>query len=419
MTCARPWLGAPILLVRLPMLAATSAVLSASNATPMTSSLNARRSRLTVLAALLIVVTTAVGCHPAWAQSNLFGGPRPVAIGGIGAWVLARQAMFYQELAGMIRAAKENGSALWDLMGISFVYGIFHAAGPGHGKAVISSYLFANEETWRRGIALSLASAVMQSLTAITTVGVAALLLGATAKLMSDTVNLIETGSYVLIVLLGARLLWVKGYGFFGALRDLKAERTGRAAASKYAHANCGLAHDASCNLHRETTQAQVPGLARFPGLAGANTSERFHCQGDHHHHEELDVLPWGHAHGPEPEQLAGPGGWRRGLAAVVAVGLRPCSGAIIVLVFALAQGLFWAGIASTFVMGLGTAITVGAVATLAVGAKGLAKRIAQKPIGCGGVLMRGLEFGAAGCVLAFGFLLLTGYMASERMGLF
>ncbi len=73
-----------------------------------------------------------------------------------------------------------------------------------------------------------------------------------------------------------------------------------------------------------------------------------------------MDVLPWGHAHGPEPEELAGPGGWRRGLSAVVAVGLRPCSGAIIVLVFALAQGLFWAGIASTFVMGLGTAITVG-----------------------------------------------------------
>ena len=117
-------------------------------------------------------------------------------------------------------------------MGISFVYGIFHAAGPGHGKAVISSYLFANEETWRRGIALSLASAVMQSLTAITIVGVAAILLGATAKLMSDTVNLIETASYVLIVLLGARLLWVKGYGFFDALRDLKAERAGHARAA-------------------------------------------------------------------------------------------------------------------------------------------------------------------------------------------
>ncbi len=371
-----------------------------------------------LLAALVAAVALIVQHHAAWAQSNLFGGPRPVAIGGIGGWVLARQAMFYQELAGMIRAARDNGSALWGLMGISFVYGIFHAAGPGHGKAVISSYLFANEETWLRGITLSLASAVMQSLTAISIVGVAAVLLGVTAKLLSNTVNLIETASYVLIVLLGARLLWVKGHGFFGALHDLKAERTGHAAGSdRHAHANCGHTHDASCNLHSQAAQVQNPVPAGIS--SAAREPAQFHCHGDHRHHEELEVLPWGHAHGPEPEQLAGPGGWRRGLSAVAAVGLRPCSGAIIVLVFALAQGLFWAGIASTFVMGLGTAITVGAVATLAVGAKGLAKRIAQKPIGRGGVLMRGLEFGAAGCVLAFGILLLTGYMASERMGLF
>jgi ABC-type nickel/cobalt efflux system permease component RcnA len=69
--------------------------------------------------------------------------------------------------------------------------------------------------------------------------------------------------------------------------------------------------------------------------------------------------------------------------------------------------------------MGLGTAITVGAAATLAVGAKALAKRIVNKPTGYGAVVIRGIEFGAAGLVLACGLLLLTGYMASERMGLF
>ena len=71
-----------------------------------------------------------------------------------------------------------------------------------------------------------------------------------------------------------------------------------------------------------------------------------------------------------------GPGGWKRGLSAIVAVGLRPCSGAILVLVFALAQGLFWAGVAATFVMGLGTAITVAAIATLAVGATALGRAL-------------------------------------------
>src|SRR5579872_385199 len=120
-------------------------------------------------------------------------------------------------LASMIRTAKNDGSALWALMGVSFVYGIFHAAGPGHGKAVISSYLLANEETWRRGIVLSFASALLQAATAVAIVAIAALHTGATAKMMGDTVRVIEIVSYALITLVGLRLLWVKGRGFLRA----------------------------------------------------------------------------------------------------------------------------------------------------------------------------------------------------------
>ena len=100
--------------------------------------------------------------------------------------------------------------------------------------------------------------------------------------------------------------------------------------------------------------------------------------------------------------ELAGPGGWRRGLSAVIAVGLRPCSGAIIVLVFALAKGLFWAGVAATLVMGLGTAITVAAIATIAVGARAWAGRFAGTRAGMHPA-MRGIEVGAALVIIAFG----------------
>jgi ABC-type nickel/cobalt efflux system permease component RcnA len=136
-----------------------------------------------------------------------------------------------------------------------------------------------------------------------------------------------------------------------------------------------------------------------------------------HHHHDDGHVHDehCGHSHGPEPGELAGPGGWRRGLAAIVAVGLRPCSGAILVLVFALAQGLFWVGIAATFVMGLGTAITVAAIAVLAVSAKDVAKRLSAGSEGSGALIMRGIEFGAAGLVLLLGAGLLFGYIAAER----
>jgi nickel/cobalt transporter (NicO) family protein len=97
-------------------------------------------------------------------------------------------------------------------------------------------------------------------------------------------------------------------------------------------------------------------------------------------------------------------------------VGLRPCSGAILVLVFALAQGLFWTGVVSTFIMGLGTAITVAAIATIAVFAKSWAKRFADTRSGYGMLAMRGIEAGAALVIIGFGVLLLTGYMVSERM---
>jgi nickel/cobalt exporter len=335
-----------------------------------------------VLAIMLAAILVTAGADAACAQTASFGEPHPPALGGVAGWVLAKQAMFYRSLAGMIRAAKNDGSALWALMGVSFVYGIFHAAGPGHGKAVISSYLLANEETWRRGITLSVASSLMQSVTAIAIVGIAAVLLGATAKLMGETLRVIEIVSYGLIVLLGARLLGVKGHGLLHAWRALKAPQE-----------KPSLCAHAGGDVH-----------------AGAGGHD------DHGHDEEPDVLPWGHAHGPKPQELAGPGGWRRGWSAILAVGLRPCTGAIIVLVFALAQGLFWAGVVSTLVMGLGTAITVAGIATLAVGAKSVAKRFAHQRASYGDVLLRGMETGAAALVLIFGVLLLAGYMASERL---
>jgi nickel/cobalt transporter (NicO) family protein len=344
--------------------------------------------------------------------------PAPTGIVG---WIIAEQSLFYRELSGLIRAAKTDGSAYWGLMGVSFIYGIFHAAGPGHGKAVISSYLLANEETWRRGIALSFASALLQATTAVALVTIAAVLIGATAKMMGDTVRIIELVSYGLIVLVGVRLLWVKGRGFLRTLHAIRSVAGPSLAAEipdhghdDHDHAD---AHDRG-RVHADAHHTHAHGHQR-----GADHDHRHidahHDHAHDHDDEEDSVLPWGHAHGPEPEELAGPGGWRRGLSAIVAVGLRPCSGAIIVLVFALAQGLFLAGIASTFVMGLGTAITVAAIATLAVGAKAAAKQFATSRAGYGALVLRGVEVGAAVLVTLFGVLLLTGTMASERMGMF
>jgi nickel/cobalt exporter len=103
----------------------------------------------------------------------------------------------------------------------------------------------------------------------------------------------------------------------------------------------------------------------------------------------------------------------------VVAVGLRPCTCAIIVLMFALAQDLFWTGVGATLIMGLGTAVTVATIATLTVSARGLASRVARTRAGLGMLAMHMIEVGAAAFIVAFGVLLLTGYIASEQIWMF
>ncbi|MFD2139055.1 nickel/cobalt transporter [Ancylobacter oerskovii] len=309
---------------------------------------------LAVLAAAGLVALA----FPAVAQTP-FGMAAPPAPDGLAGFILAKQAEFYRLLTGAVRAAKQDGSALYLLGGISFAYGIFHAAGPGHGKAVISSYLLANEASLKRGIGLAFASALAQSLTAILVAGLFAVVLGATAATMQRAVFLIEITAYALIVLLGTRLAFVKGRALLRAWRG-------------------------------EPDHAHAAGEA---------------CED-------------GHAHLPGPEALPR-GGVREWWAAVLSVGLRPCSGAILVLVFSLTQGIFWVGAASTALMGVGTAITVSAIAAIAVFAKHLAVRLAAKREGNGvAVALRAVELAAALALVAFGLALLFGFMASERLGL-
>lgn len=360
------------------------------------------RQTATTFALVAIAVLAADGfLHAVMAQVTPFGGPRPPAdpqpyqASGLIGWILTKQSEFYRAMSSTIRAAKTDGSAVVTLLGISFAYGVFHAAGPGHGKAVISSYMLANEETAKRGIVLSFLSALLQSLVAVLIVTIGALILGATARTLCSTERGIEIVSYGLIAALGAWLVFTKGRGLirsFGA-----SPAAAHAHGHDHAHHDHGHhhhAHDHHSHAHHDHAHAHNPA----------------HGEPGHVHDEHC-----GHNHGPDPSQLAGPGGWARGLGAIFAVGLRPCSGAILVLVFALAQGLFWAGVAATFVMGLGTALTVATIAVIAVSAKGLARRLTANRDGKGALLLKGIEFCAAVAVLFLGTGLLLGYLAAER----
>jgi len=314
----------------------------------------------------------------AQAQSSLGIGSDEVSmqpgggfLAGFFLWINEMQRSFYREMTGALKAMREDGAAVWLLIGLSFAYGIFHAAGPGHGKAVISSYMLANETLLRRGVILSFISAMLQAVSAIVLVGAAYLVLRGTAVSMTDATWFMEAASYALIAAFGFWLLVTK-------------LRPRRAAASLSAAA----AHEHHLDHHHDHGH-------------------------DHHHHGEGEVCETcGHAHAPDPKMLAGPMNWRSAWAAIVAVGLRPCSGALIVLTFALLNGLYVGGIVSVFAMAIGTAITVSALATLAVTAKNVALRYSGSGA-MSGRLHRAIEIGGAALVMVLGLVLLGGALAA------
>jgi nickel/cobalt transporter (NicO) family protein len=368
--------------------------------------------QLAVLAIAVAAVLVLTGLiEAAWAQNSPFGIPGSgrapsVPATGVVGWLFAKQAQFYRQFTGLIRSAKTDGSAAWDLFGLSFLYGIFHAAGPGHGKAVISSYLVANRETWVRGVVLSLASALLQALVAIAVVGVAAAMLNVTATTMNSAVNVIETAGYALIVVIGLRLLWTKGRGFLGVLGGVRHPVPALAAEAVVAAGpkHGGGGHDIDA------------GHLHFHHGHYHRDHAHKHSHHDHGHVDHGDACGCGHIHSPPPEELGGAGGWSRGLAAIVATGSRPCSGALLVLVFAMAQGLFWLGAGAALMMGLGTFITVATIATGAVMARATASRLAMAGPRHATLAIRGIEVLAAGIITVFGVMLLCGYMVNERM---
>ncbi|MTI06867.1 DUF1007 family protein [Roseibium denhamense] len=297
---------------------------------------------------------------------------------------------FYQKLVASLRSFRNNPNAFWLLVGLSFAYGVFHAAGPGHGKAVITSYVVANNETLKKGIVLSFASAFAQAVTAIVLVGGLAVVFNLTSIAIQDTARWFEIGSYVLISGLGAWLLWQKAAKpALGRVMTLFSNRGTDGLV--LAGANAGGAHHAH---HHD----------------GHHHHKHHHHDDDgHHHHIGADGVctSCGHAHAPTPDMLQGEITAAKAVSIVLAVGLRPCTGALVVLVFALSQGMITAGVASTLAMAVGTGITVSLLAGLAVSAKDLAIRLFGDGSPMAIRIHRTIEIVGAAIVLLLGITLL------------
>ena len=350
---------------------------------------------------MLVLAVLLAGAAAAQTGRNPFavaGNEGAVNPSGIGAWLLAQQTVFYRMITGAVRAAKENGSAVWSLAGVSFAYGVFHAAGPGHGKAVITSYLVANERALKRGLVLSFLAALLQGAVAVGLVTVLALVLGTTAGRITQASDVVETASYAGVVALGGWLVGTKGRAFLAAIQ---ADRRGWAPVA--------FAAGGSVALEPSNVAPAVSYRLKLRNSPETQARPVPRCEPGHVHDASC-----GHVHAPDPATLGDGFSWKSATLTVVSAGARPCSGAILVLVFALAQGIFSAGIAATAAMSLGTAITTGALAITAVLFKSLAVRLTGAGSRRGEIVARGLELLAGAAVLFVGLCLLLGFQSMQ-----
>jgi ABC-type nickel/cobalt efflux system permease component RcnA len=258
----------------------------------------------------------------------------PTLTGNPVEWIKAQQRTFYGKMSAALTAMKRGSawSAALTLMALSFAYGILHAAGPGHGKAVVSAWLLANERQLRRGVMIAFMAALFQAVTAVVLVSALLLTVSAAASTAKSMAIALEAASYGLIALTGMWLIWQ-------ALRPRFA-----------------------------------PVAAVVEGHGHDHQHDHAHHHNDHHHdHEHGPDCGCGHAHMPSASDLDQPVSLWKAVGIAFAVGIRPCTGGILVLLFSSALGLYWAGVAATFVMALGTAITVSIIASLAVKSRDMA----------------------------------------------
>ncbi|MBE7635891.1 high frequency lysogenization protein HflD [Sneathiella sp. P13V-1] len=228
-------------------------------------------------------------------------------------YVQTKQQEFHRELASALRALQGGGmAALIAMITVSFLYGVFHAAGPGHGKAVIGTYLLTHKSALKRGITLSVLASLLQGIMAILLVEGVVLIIGISSRDAISSVPYLEKASFALVGLIGLYLI----------KRAVDLFR--KPAAHSHGHDHEHVGHGDTCDS----------------------------C---------------GHAHGPTAEELTKKASLRDHIAIIFSIGIRPCSGSVLVLVFAEVLGLRLAGILSVLMISVGTAITVSALAIIAV----------------------------------------------------
>ncbi|BDW96770.1 nickel/cobalt efflux system [Thalassospira tepidiphila] len=273
------------------------------------------------------------------------------------------QTKLNREITATLREAKD-GDSFWPglvIIALSFGYGVFHAAGPGHGKMITTTYFLSRDAGWKQGVAMGSLIAAVQAVSAIVMVGGLTLILNLGPAAVTKNGLIMEAVSYALIAALGAVM----------ALRILQ----GR---------------DDCCDHH------------------GPGEHHHHHVHDHSHDHDHDHDHSHHHTHHDAPAVQSN---WQMISTGVVA-GLRPCTGSILVLLFTLANGMFLIGIGAAFAMALGVAITISLIGLAAIGIRTGTQHLFSVSETSSGIIRRTVGFTGAAIITLFGVMLL---LASAR----
>ena len=250
--------------------------------------------------------------------------------------LIAWQRMLHRGLASAMMALsrREEASDWWDLMALSMGYGVFHALGPGHGKAVVATYLMTHRAALKRGLIMTASAALLQGVVAIMIVTVLVLGFGWLTREAMASTAMVEKASFVAVTGLGLWLMVRAGRGLY--------------------------------RLRQQTFSSGTPIKAPPPGAMAPTPAQPSRASVmTPLHHVSSGPCHCGRTHHIDP--MTGGRHWREMTAAVVSIGLRPCSGAVMILGVAAMLGFWWAGVLAVLAMSAGTALSTSILAAATV----------------------------------------------------
>lgn len=264
------------------------------------------------------------------------------------------QKQINNELSELLHAAKnESLMAGISLIALSFMYGILHSVGPGHGKLIVTTYIATQEAKVKLSLVITLVSSFMQAFVAVGLVSVLLMLFDASMREINHQAELLIPLSFYTAILLGIVIIWRNLVLMYRVIKDNQKA------------------------LKQPSTHATEMGIKRLTPvmplvLAAKHSSLETSPLTDHVHHDNCGC---GHQHVVTPEQMNDASSFKEYLAIILSIGIRPCTGAIMVLLFANMLDIYWLGVVSAIVMALGTALTTSIIAIMTITGKQAVRR--------------------------------------------